>query len=680
MNGSRWLGYLAALAVGIVFVVAVFPADLLTSGVVPDDRLLGDVAEHVVGQRAFLMDGWHWPLLWTTMLGWPHGLSIAMTDSNPLVSLPLKTVAFWLPAGFSTILLWLAFSYLAQPVAAVFALRSAGETRLVPAIAMALFAVSMPTLLFRHGHSALSAHFLILIALGGYFRTVRGRGDVVLPLVLLPVAMLVHPYLAVMVLAVLLAAPTTLLLCGDRRWRAAAAAVVVSVSVTLVLAASLGYGAVNPPGGFGEASMNLASPFQPMFSYFLGDGVGFADGTGQQSEGYQYLGLGLLILLALAVVARPRLATVRRHGGIVLAALALTALAVSNAVYLEQHRLGTLRHMPAFLNQLRSSGRLFWPVAYLLLVAGIVSVARLRPRPVAYAALLATALLQLADAQNLRLNLTHDLVAVTPPVVDAAMLERLLSSHQRVTLLPTYGCGSDEKVPGFMQILLAASRRRVAVNTMYVARFERLPECADTSVARQPLAPGELRVFLPLAARAGPLLLPDGQCRAWAALSVCTLDAAALDGLPPVEPPTVPLGQEITAGDKLPVPVFGPGWYRSQSDGVWSLEHAPVMALRFYPPPAGPVAFTAVVHGFTGDPLTAQHVALSVNGHEVGQWDLPDRVTMTIRAIIPREDLVAGTQLLRFDVAAPARPTAHGATNDFRELGLFLHRFRVDPA
>lgn len=265
-------------------------------------------------------------------------------------------------------------------------------------------------------------------------------------------------------------------------------------------------------------------------------------------------------------------------------------------------------------------------------------------------------------------------------MVDAAVLERLLAGHRRVTLLPTYGCGSDEKLPGFMQILLAASRRRVAANTMYVARFERLPECADTVLARLPLAPGELRVFLPLAAHAGPLLVPDGRCRALAPLSVCTLDTAALDGLPPVTMPAVPLGQEILAGDTLPVPVLGPGWYRPQSDGVWSLEHAPVMALRLDPPPAGAVAFTALVHGFTGDPRTAQHVALSVNGHEVGRWDLPDGVTTTINATIPREALVAGTQLLRFDVAAPARPMAHGATNDVRELGLFLHWFRVDPA
>ena len=53
MNVSRGLSYFGALAVGVVFVVTVFPADLLLGGVVPDDRLLDDVAEHVVGHRAF---------------------------------------------------------------------------------------------------------------------------------------------------------------------------------------------------------------------------------------------------------------------------------------------------------------------------------------------------------------------------------------------------------------------------------------------------------------------------------------------------------------------------------------------------------------------------------------------------------------------------------------------------
>ena len=52
--------------------------------------------------------------------------------------------------------------------------RSAAERRLLPNLAVALIAASIPTLLLRHFHPALCSHFLILIALGLYFRITRG--------------------------------------------------------------------------------------------------------------------------------------------------------------------------------------------------------------------------------------------------------------------------------------------------------------------------------------------------------------------------------------------------------------------------------------------------------------------------------------------------------------------------
>ena len=122
-----------------------------------------------------------------------------MTDSIPLVALPLKLFRAWLPPGFSAIQFWLAFSYLMQPIAAVFALRSSGETKLLPAIAVTLFSISMPTFIFRHPHVALSSHFVLLFALGSYFLTTRGRrSSHWLPPVMLPVSLLTHPYVAVM--------------------------------------------------------------------------------------------------------------------------------------------------------------------------------------------------------------------------------------------------------------------------------------------------------------------------------------------------------------------------------------------------------------------------------------------------------------------------------------------------
>ena len=684
----RLLCYACALGAGLWIVLGLFPRDLLLHGVVPDARVTGDVAQHVAGQRAFLQDSWHWPPLRTTMLDAPGGLNVAMADANPLAILPLKLAGALLPPGFSAVQLWLALAYLLQPLAAVFALRSAGETRVVPALAVSLFAVSMPTFLFRHPHSALSSHFLLLLALASYFHTTRGlRGRDWLPVVLLPASFLIHPYLAFMTMAVLTAAPATLLLRADRRWLRATAVLCAAVVLTVALAFLLGYEAAPPSGGFGDVSMNVLSPIFPTFSRLFGRNLGFVDATGAQYEGYQFLGTGLLALLPCCVVAAclsTRTRFLQRNWGLVLASLALTALALSCVVYVGTHKVLDLRPVPTVFHQLRASGRLFWPVAYILMVGAVATIARIVPRPLAYPLLLAAAALQVADARDLRHTVARDLRARTAPVMDQALLDSLVSHHDRLTLLPTFGCGANAVVPEFMPLLLAASRLRVAANTMYVARFASLPACAVADAAGAPLAEGELRVFLAPETEAGPAMVPDGArlCRSVATMSVCTLQTGLLAGMAPVAVAVAPLGREIATAAPLAVQLLGPGWYMPEPEGVWSIEHDAVLAARLEPAPPGDVVFEALAQGFTGVHATSQPVALSVNGHAVAQWSVRDREDTRLRAVIPHADLVDGPQVLRLDIAAPVRPSEAGTNTDTRQLGVFLKwvRFEAAPA
>ncbi len=684
----RLLYYGCALGAGLWIVLGIFPRDLLLHGVVPDVRVTGDVAQHVVGQRAFLQDSWHWPLLRTTMLDAPGGLNVAMTDANPLVMLPLKLVGALLPQGFSAIQLWLALAYLLQPLAAVFALRSAGETRVLPAAVVSLFAVSMPTFLYRHPHSALSSHFLLLLALASYFHTTRAlRGRDWLPIALLPTSFLIHPYLAFMTMAVLTAAPATLLLRADRRWLHATVVLACAVALTVALVFLLGYEAAPPSGGYGEVSMNALSPIFPTYSRLVGRGLGFVDATGSQYEGYQFLGVGLLALLPCCVVAAclsTRTRFLQRNWGLVLASVALTALALSSVVYVGTHKVLDIHPVPTVFHQLRASGRLFWPVAYILMVGAVATIARIVPRPLAYALLAAAAALQVSDARDLRHTMARDLRARTAPVADQALLDTLVSHHARMTLLPTFGCGANAVVPEFMPLLLAASRLRVAVNTMYVARFAELPACAVADAAAAPLAAGELRVFLAPETEAGPAVVPDSArvCRTLATMSVCTLQTGLLAGLAPVAVPVVPLGHEIATAAPLSLQILGPGWYMPEPTGVWSIEHDAVLAARLEPPPPGGVTLEVLAQGFTGVHATSQPVALSVNGHPVAQWSVLDREDTRLRAVIPHADLVDGPQVLRLDIPGPARPSETGVNTDTRQLGVFLKsvRFEATPA
>ena len=171
----RWAGYMLALLVGLAFTVWLFPRQVLFPANYYDVAAESDTADHIIGQRYFLLDQWHMPPLRTQLLRWPNGTSIALTDSIPLLAIPAKLLRRILPPGFHTIFWFLAIAWCLQPVAAVFALRSAGEKRVLPSLALAVITLSMPTLLYRSmGHEALSGHFLILLAIGLYFRISRG--------------------------------------------------------------------------------------------------------------------------------------------------------------------------------------------------------------------------------------------------------------------------------------------------------------------------------------------------------------------------------------------------------------------------------------------------------------------------------------------------------------------------
>lgn len=302
------VAYSLALLIGAGVAFWMFPVSFLSGMDAFNNPPVSDPAQHIIGQRYFLADAWRWPLLEAKALMAPGGLNIAFTDSIPLLSLITKLFKPLLRPGAETITLWLGLCWVLQPVAAVFALRSAGEKRIVPAVAVALIAVSMPTLYLRYVHEALSSHFLILLAIGVYFRMVRQFHwrQIGAAVGLAAAALLIHPYLMAMVVAVLAAAPVSLAFRKDGAWLPAGIGIVAAIAVTAALALALGYGEGEPVSGFGYYSINLLSPIYPAGSAMMPGFGSVIDATGGQYEGYQYLGLGLIAITILAAaVARP---------------------------------------------------------------------------------------------------------------------------------------------------------------------------------------------------------------------------------------------------------------------------------------------------------------------------------------------------------------------------------------
>lgn len=495
----------------LLYVTHMYSADFVAGKVAM--FMQGDAAQHVSGWMFFRDDDWRFPLLLTQRLNAPEGVSIAFTDSIPLLALPLKLLRAWLPPDFHYFGLWHVAIYLLQAVAAVYLMRALGARTVFAALIAAGFALSWPALLMRFGHTSLLTHALILFALGVYFRARDERLSLHAAgwrfVLIIGLAMMVHPYLMAMCYAVFAAHLADQSL-TRRAWKSSVFFLWISLMVVALLAVVLGYvGGALQTAGFGLYSLNLTSPFcGGRLWHCINDGTG-----GQGFEGYNYFGAGFLVLCVL-MLWRCRISA----RAIFTSYPALTAMAVTLVVYALSNRIFVSSHLlfeyplPGLVqmvaNTFRCSGRFFWVVGYLML---FVVLARVVTLPQAYAKVLIVAalLLQLYDTNEVRDRVRHD-VNKPAPAADVDW-PALLKDVDMLALYPVYGC--DDSYQDFqLHYQAIAAHNGKPINTGYVARAANL--CHDKHAPFEAFFSARTLYVVPADRVGGIQHLPAGFARA----------------------------------------------------------------------------------------------------------------------------------------------------------------------
>jgi hypothetical protein len=338
---------------------------------------MGDTAFSQLAWTFFRYDVWHWPPgLVTTYLA-PGGTTIGVTDSLPLLAFPGKIFSFMLPETFQYAGLWLLINHVLM---AVFALRVAGifVRPVLPRFLAAGVLVLCPAWLIRDGHYALSSHWVLLAALWLYLRTGQDTKSLRPSLrwwLLLAVAALIHPYLAVLVFLFLVADQV-------RRWwevrevngREVVATVGVGAGVLLVLWYLAGVIRIGqlPVGNLGEDRLWSASLHALWDSQ--GRGLLFPAlplGGRDPFEGFVYFGAGgLLTAVAAFAPGRGKKLFDRsiRHWPLALVLLLCAIYACGPRTDLGDQLF-------------RAQARFLWPHFYVVVAAGIAALARLeKPR------------------------------------------------------------------------------------------------------------------------------------------------------------------------------------------------------------------------------------------------------------------------------------------------------------
>ncbi len=480
---------------GVIFFISTIGLGLADPTNV-DWLMRGDWAQHFIGWHFYRDAAWTWPLGAFATFLYPLGTSVVYTDSLPLLAIPLKLFAPWLPARFQYIGLWLLANCVLHGVFAALLVRCFARRLPLLAIGTGLLLLA-PVFIHRAMHDTLTTQWLILAGLWIYFRQGEARSALTAWLVVASIAALVHPYLSAMVLTLMLAFYCRV--CTQRLLglRTAATHVMAIIAATALCWWISGVFIMKVRSGFqpGIQNANLLTWFDSeSLSRWLPALAHVGEG---QYEGMGYLGVGVLFLCAVAIgllIAlrrQPALSPVPLRP-LLLAVAALTLFAFSAHLTLGGVDLLDLtpKHLP-ILGAFRSSGRFIWTSVYLITLFAFVAVAK-RAGRFALALLAIAFFAQLLDLTPLHIADARMRLGVftreAEPVLHDRYWDEAVRDRLHITLVPPAACGA-EAAPYFPFSLFAADHG-MTINTGYLARFDGMRWAAYCEELRQQLDGG----------------------------------------------------------------------------------------------------------------------------------------------------------------------------------------------
>lgn len=330
--------FLIGALLGAAFFVTAFGVRLLDPRYI-DWLLWGDPAANYLGWAFFRNDPWSFPLARVQSYGEGFASSIVFTDSIPWVAIVFKLFRGILSEPFQYFGLWIGASFTLQGAVGFVLARKLGADRIAAALIAGMLLLSPPLLNRLTGHYALTAHWVLLVALGLclFGRSMR-RFYAWIALIALLVA--TQFYLAVMVMALWFADLVRSWLQREADRRVVVAFFVATLAVTLGVMAVCGYFLVDRAGtgadmvGFYRLNAVSLVNSEGLWSRVLPKiPAGFGD-----YEGFAYLGLGWMAATLLAVVRAGKvdIAPARAHSllplGVVLFLLAAFAISMWPAI------------------------------------------------------------------------------------------------------------------------------------------------------------------------------------------------------------------------------------------------------------------------------------------------------------------------------------------------------------
>ncbi|OLA61721.1 MAG: hypothetical protein BHW48_03885 [Roseburia sp. CAG:10041_57] len=389
------INIVAALLGGIAFVL-IYGVKILNP--LYTDWLLtgGDPSQHYLGWEFFRRSDWYFPLGLTDQLAYPLKTSVIYTDSIPIFAVFFKLFRSILPRQFQYFGIWglLCFVLQGYYAAKILGERSSSKTVI---LAGSIFFIVSPVMVFRmYYHTALAAHWLILLAIYFYSKHEKEYRDIFRPVMQWGILGIligsIHLYFVPMCGAILLG----YILCSiwkERKIRIRFFYPGISFSVglflTVYLLGGFSSGADTGTNNLGLFSFNLNAFLNPMSYSTLLKNTSLWDWpfyTQGQYEGFSYLGMGIILLCVCGIGLMIKNICRRKKPSVyqimtVLMSVGLIVMAASPTITWNDKLLLQLPYSSTIYKYwgiFGSCGRMAWPVVYFLMIFGITSIGNMK--------------------------------------------------------------------------------------------------------------------------------------------------------------------------------------------------------------------------------------------------------------------------------------------------------------
>ncbi len=339
-----------------------------------------DVSTDIISWKFYKDDFWRFPLGSNPNYGMDIGSGIAFSGSIPLMAIIFKIFNPILPDNFHYFGLWIFICFfLSGYISYLIIYNKTNDTSF--SFLASLFFILSPILINRLGfHLSLCAHWLILT--GFYFEIKNLNNKKIYWSILISISSLVHFYFTVMLLVIFFSFLMSNLKIKDIK---NSLIVIIPLIITMYL---VGYFDVPFSDalalGYGNYSLDLASFFISNSNIVNGNinwSLLMKNQNQVGAEGFGYLGLGGILLFTylifIFVKNFKKIIKNRNSLTILILIIIFFLIAVSNKIYFFNNLIYQIeipKILYGLLSVVRASGRMIWPVYYLIFIISILKI------------------------------------------------------------------------------------------------------------------------------------------------------------------------------------------------------------------------------------------------------------------------------------------------------------------